>query len=100
MRNVSRWLLPMVLLVGVMLTGGFGVCFAQNTSSGDIRGTATDPTGAVIQGVTVNVTDIDKGVARSYVTDGAGSTIRARFLRTIISLRSLKTVFGPWCAVP
>lgn len=37
-----------------------------------MRGTATDKTGAVVQGVTVNVADIDRGVTRTYTTDGAG----------------------------
>ncbi len=60
MKNMSRWLLPLVLLVGGMLIGGARAGFAQNTSSGDIRGTATDTTGAVIQGVTVNVMDIER----------------------------------------
>jgi len=36
--------------------------FAQNTNSGDIRGTVTDATGAVIPGTTVKVDDVDKGV--------------------------------------
>ena len=72
MRNVSQRLLPLVVLISGTLIGGAGVCFAQNTNSGDLRGTATDTTGAVIQGVTVNVTDIDKGVTRTFVTDGAG----------------------------
>ncbi|MGA3034518.1 MAG: carboxypeptidase-like regulatory domain-containing protein [Terracidiphilus sp.] len=72
MRNESRWLLLLVLLVSGMLIAGTGTCFAQNTNSGDLRGTAADATGAVIQGVTVNVTDIDKGVTRTYVTDSAG----------------------------
>lgn len=66
-----RWVLPR-LLVCALLTGGSGVCVAQNTSSGDLRGTATDKTGAVVQGVTVNVADIDRGVTRTYTTDGAG----------------------------
>ena len=71
MKNGMRWILPR-LLVCALLTGGSGACVAQNTNSGDLRGTATDKTGAVIQGVTVNVTDIDQGVTRTYVTDGAG----------------------------
>ncbi len=45
---------------------------AQNTNSGDIRGTVTDPSGAVIPGVTVTVVDIDKQVTRTFHTDGAG----------------------------
>jgi hypothetical protein len=59
---------PLLLL----LVSGGGVCLAQNTDSGDLRGTAADTTGAIIPGVTVNVTDIDKGVTRTYVTDAAG----------------------------
>ena len=46
--------------------------FAQNTNSGDLRGTVTDPTGAVIPGVKVEVRDVDKGVVKTYVTNGAG----------------------------
>src|SRR5258708_38121709 len=46
--------------------------FAQNTNSGDIRGTVTDPAGAVIPGVTVLVKDVDKGVVKTFTTNGAG----------------------------
>ena len=49
-----------------------GSIFAQNTNSGDIRGTVTDATGAVIPGATVTVLDVDKGVTTTYVTNGAG----------------------------
>ena len=71
MKNGMCRILPR-LLVCALLTGGSGVGVAQNTSSGDLRGTVTDPTGAVIQDVTVKVTDIDRGVARTYGTDHAG----------------------------
>ncbi|MHB1955942.1 MAG: TonB-dependent receptor, partial [Sulfobacillus sp.] len=49
-----------------------GTMRAQNTNSGDIRGTATDASGAVSSGVTVSVEDVDKGVTTTYVTDGSG----------------------------
>jgi hypothetical protein len=52
------------------LVGGIG--FAQNTNSGDLRGTVTDTTGAVIPGVSVTVKDVDKGVVKTYVTNAAG----------------------------
>jgi Carboxypeptidase regulatory-like domain len=68
--SLSLWL--HLALVSIALTGGAGVCSAQATNSGDIRGTATDTTGAVIPDVNVVVTDIDQGVVRNYVTDGAG----------------------------
>jgi hypothetical protein len=49
-----------------------GIGFAQNTNSGDLRGTVTDTTGAVIPGVSVTVKDVDKGVVKTYVTNAAG----------------------------
>ncbi len=58
------------LVVALALSGFTG--FAQNTNSGDIRGTVTDATGAVIPGTTVKVEDVDKGVVRTYQTDEAG----------------------------
>ena len=67
MTKAMRWILPLLLVVF-----GSGVCRAQNTSSGDIRGTVTDSTGAVVPGVTVNVRDVDKDVTRIYITNGAG----------------------------
>jgi hypothetical protein len=44
----------------------------QSTNSGDIRGTVTDTSGAVIPGATVTVTDVDKAVTKTFSTDGAG----------------------------
>ena len=58
-------------LAAVVCAGTLGL-HGQNTNSGDIRGTVTDPSGAVIPGVTVSVLDVDKGVTRSFTTDGAG----------------------------
>lgn len=45
---------------------------AQAINSGDIRGTVTDSTGALLPDVTVTVTNNDTGVTRTYVTNGAG----------------------------
>ncbi len=67
MTKAKGMILPLLL----MIFGG-GVCLAQNTSSGDLRGTVTDSTGAVVPGVTVSVRDVDKDVTRAYITNGAG----------------------------
>lgn len=67
MNKSLRMLLPLFLLIG-----GSGICFAQNTSSGDLRGIVTDPTGAVIPGVTVTAKDMDKNVTTVYTTDDTG----------------------------
>lgn len=58
------------LVIAGLLTAVAG--FAQNTNSGDIRGTVTDTTGAVIPGATVTVKDVDKGITHTYTTDGSG----------------------------
>ncbi len=67
-----RWILPLCLLAGGLLFGGNGVCFAQNTNSGDIRGTVTDNSGAVIPNAKVSVLNIDTGVSTDYVTNQDG----------------------------
>ncbi|MHB1023518.1 MAG: outer membrane beta-barrel protein [Acidobacteriaceae bacterium] len=46
--------------------------FAQATNSGDIRGTVTDETGAVIPGVTVTVLNVNTQVLKEFVTDSQG----------------------------
>jgi Carboxypeptidase regulatory-like domain len=61
-------LLPLCLCVSVLS------CFGQSqTSSGDIKGTVTDATGAVLPGASITVTNIYTGVPRSAVSDNAGS---------------------------
>lgn len=66
MMNLQRWVLPLLLIVGS------GACFAQSTNSGDIRGSVTDSSGALIPGVTVTVVNVDTGVSKEYTTNEAG----------------------------
>ena len=56
--------------IAVLMTGVLG--YAQSTNSGDISGTVTDSTGAVIPGVTVTVKDVTKDVTHTYMTNGSG----------------------------
>jgi hypothetical protein len=49
-----------------------GLGSAQNTNSGDIRGTVIDTSGAVVTGVEVTVTNTDTGVVRKFVTNSDG----------------------------
>ena len=46
--------------------------FAQSTNAGDIRGTVTDSSGALLPGVKVMVTNVDTGVSKAFVTNDAG----------------------------
>jgi hypothetical protein len=58
-----------VLLV-VALTARFA--FAQNANTGEIKGTALDSTGAVVEGVKVTITNVGTGVSIVSVTNSAG----------------------------
>jgi len=50
-----------------------GMVFAQGVgASGDIRGTVTDPSGAVVTNATVTATDIARGIKHTVVTDNNG----------------------------
>ena len=48
---------------------------AQSGNAGAIRGTVTDPTGAVIPGATVHLTNTASGVDRTISTDAAGQFV-------------------------
>lgn len=58
------------LLLAVGLTGG--LAWGQNANTGEIRGTVQDSTGAVVEGVTVTITNVDTGVNRVTTTTSAG----------------------------
>ncbi|MGA3129540.1 MAG: carboxypeptidase regulatory-like domain-containing protein [Terracidiphilus sp.] len=72
MKTLSRWILPLLLLTSWLLVGGSRASFGQAVSSGDIRGTVTDTTGALVAGVTVTVLDVDTGVSRDFATNQDG----------------------------
>src|SRR5215831_15010989 len=57
-------------LLAVALAAGTAV--AQVSGSGTIQGTVTDPTGAVVAGVSVTATNVETGVQTSRKTTDAG----------------------------
>lgn len=61
-----------ISLITLAVVAATPALWAQNTNSADIRGVATDPTGAVVPDVTVTVLDIEKGVMREFKTNSAG----------------------------
>jgi hypothetical protein len=66
MRGTLRWFLPLLLIV----EGSF--CIAQSVNAGDIRGTVTDTSGAVIPGAKVSVVDVATGVTKVVSTNSDG----------------------------
>jgi Carboxypeptidase regulatory-like domain/TonB dependent receptor len=49
-----------------------GLCVAQSTNSGDIRGSVTDTSGALIPTVKVTVLNVDTGVSKQILTNNEG----------------------------
>src|SRR5690242_17328313 len=65
-RGVARF-------VALLLTLALSACTAYaQTETGQITGTVTDPTGAVIPGATVTVRSVDTGAERNTTTTGEG----------------------------
>jgi hypothetical protein len=56
----------------LLLAGGpLGVC-AQGGNAGAVRGTVTDPSGAVIPGATIRLTNAASGMSRVAISDATG----------------------------
>ena len=69
-KNQRSVLLGLVLVV--MLSWGTPSIYAQQMSSGTIRGTVTDSTGAVLPGVEVTLVHLDTGATRLAITGDEG----------------------------
>jgi hypothetical protein len=96
MKNVLRWMLPLLLLI----VCGSGASFAQSTNSGDIRGSVTDSSGALIPDVTVTVLNVDTGVSKDYTTNQDGlydtsSIVAGQYKLTFTKAGFEKYVRGP-----
>ena len=96
MTRVRRFSLSFLLFIS------FGAAFvaAQSVNSGDIRGTVTDQSGAVLPGATVTVANLDTGVSRDYVTNDDGvydtsSIVIGRYQITFSDAGFEKLVRGP-----
>lgn len=67
-KNVAR-LAVLILLLGIAAPS----LHAQNVSSGSVLGTVTDPSGAVVEGAAVRLTNLATGNTVSTATDHNGS---------------------------
>jgi hypothetical protein len=94
MKKALQWLLA------VAFAAGSGACLAQSVNAGDVRGTVTDPTGALIPGVTVTVLNVDTAVSKNYTTNDSGlydtnSIVPGHYLITFVRDGFQKLVRGP-----
>ena len=76
-RTAASWRLSIGFLLGIAVIAGLLGASAANAQvySGSLTGVATDPTGAVIPGAHVILTDELKGFKYSAITDGEGRYI-------------------------
>ena len=82
----------------VMCTAGLG--YAQSTNSGDIRGSVTDQSGALIPGVTITVLNVETGVSKDFETNSDGlydtsSIVTGRYQITFTKEGFQRLVRGP-----
>jgi hypothetical protein len=68
-KSISMWLRCLALL---LITVAAAVKLEAQTINGSIRGTVTDPSGAVIAGASVVATNVDTGVTTKTVTNKSG----------------------------
>src|SRR5437667_9949952 len=58
--------------LGIFLMLALTTCLYAQLNHGDMEGTATDPQGAVIPGVDVAITSVDRNVSQTTKTNSAG----------------------------
>src|SRR5882762_9304810 len=95
MRTAVRFAFTFCLLAIVA-----NLSFAQNTNSGDIRGTVTDSSGAAIAGATIILINIDTGESKDFITNGNGiydtvSTRPGNYNLTFTKAGFKKATHGP-----
>jgi hypothetical protein len=84
-------ILPVVLVL-MCCVASLGL--AQNAGSGDIRGTVSDPSGAVIPGARVTLVETNTGVAKQLTTNDAGIYDAVSVLTGTYRLTFSKQGFG------
>lgn len=70
--RILRTIFATALVFGVIFCLS-GTGYSQGTNSGTLRGTVTDPNGAVIPNAAVKITDQTTGLSRDLTTDGDGN---------------------------
>lgn len=88
------------LVIFCLLLGAAIGLRAQSSSTGEIRGTVTDSSGAVIVGAEVSVVNIATGEEKKFVTNKSGlydtvSTPNGQYTVTIVAPGFDKLVLGP-----
>ncbi len=62
-----------ILPLAALLFAAIAAHAAQGGNAGSVRGTVTDPSGAVIPGATIHISNAVSGLDRTVTTDATGS---------------------------
>src|SRR6201985_1190471 len=90
-----RWLIVTCFLLCLG-----AVSHAQSNATGDIRGTVTDPSGAVVEGATISVLNVNTGIEKVFTSNKNGiydtvSTPNGQYTVTITAPGFQQLVLGP-----
>ncbi|PWT90998.1 MAG: hypothetical protein C5B55_08825 [Blastocatellia bacterium] len=77
--RIGRKISVALLTVGILICF-YAIAYSQGTNLGTIRGTVTDPNGAIIPNAAVKITDQTTGISRDLTTDSEGN-YEATFLK-------------------
>jgi hypothetical protein len=81
-----------IIFAGLLISG---MAYAQVGTSGDLKGTVTDPSGAVVGNATVAATDVAKGAKRTTTTGGDGEYVLSGLPPATYSVSVTKVGFAP-----
>jgi hypothetical protein len=70
-RLVKRWYLSAAVLFGIILLG-FSASVVGQAVNGNILGTITDSSGAMVSGARVTITEVNENVSRTATTNDSG----------------------------
>jgi hypothetical protein len=82
-----------MIFAGLLISG---MAYAQSgTTTGDLKGTVTDPSGAVVSDSTIKATDIGKGTTRTVTTGPDGEYVLTGLAPATYNVSVSKTGFAP-----
>lgn len=89
--------LPKFLLTFLFISAFLFAAQSSNAQAvfGSIVGTISDPTGAVIPGATVTVTDVSKGISQTTIANATGNYTVTRLVPDVYQVKASFTGFAP-----
>jgi hypothetical protein len=99
LRNMQRTYSACLIALCILLSA-CATAYGQSSSTGEIRGTVSDPSGAVVPNAAVSVLNVNTGEEKNFTTNGDGiydtvSTPNGHYKVTITASGFEQLVMGP-----